>query len=214
MLDYLNLILQYLKGKNKDEIARISAYFLAPVLVLGLSLLGFFGGGVADLDRPIAISELRTEITSAGVSEIKRGVVLIAEPTASEYRIPLGEGASRIWSSLDEEAARANADRLELKAGGLNGRTPFIGVDAPVTIVVDGDLGKEVQVLGGKEATDDWRLTAKRSNSLVSSVLAACFFAFGVSLSRATASSTLPGGEGNTSGSLTEKAADQSGRAV
>lgn len=186
MLEYLSVIFEYLKGKNKDEIARISAYFLAPVLVLGLSLLGFFGGGVADLDRPIAISELRTQITSEGLSETKRGVVLIAEPTVSEYRIPLGEGASRIWSSLDEEAVRANADRLQLRAGGLNGRTPFIGVDAPVAIVVDGDLGEEVQVLGGKEATDDWRLTARRSNSLVSSVLAACFFAFGVSLSLAT----------------------------
>jgi hypothetical protein len=190
MLEYLSVIFEYLKGKNKDEIARICAYFLAPVLVLGLSLLGFFGGGIAELDRPIAISELRTQITREGLSETKRGVVLIAEPTASEYRIPLGEGASRIWSSLDEEAARANADRLELRAGGLNGRTPFIGVDAPVTIVVDGDLGKEVQVLGGKEATDDWRLTARRSNSLVSSVLAACFFAFGVSLSLATTRSS------------------------
>jgi hypothetical protein len=127
MLDYLNAILGFLKGKNKDEIAKISAYFLAPAVVLGVSILGFFGGGAADLGRPIAISELKTEITSNGIPEVKRGIVLIAEPTASEYRIPLGTGASRIWSSLDEEGARANADRLVLSGGGLNGKTPFIG---------------------------------------------------------------------------------------
>src|ERR1051326_1075048 len=131
MLEYVNTILEFLKGKNKDEIAQISAHFLAPLVVLGVSILGFFGGGAADLDRPIAISELKTEITGKGSPEAKRGIVIIAEPAASEYRIPLGTGASRIWSSLDEEAVRANADRLVLSGGGLNGRTPFIGVNGP-----------------------------------------------------------------------------------
>jgi hypothetical protein len=186
MLDYLKALFEFLKGRSKDEIAKISAYFLAPVVVLGLSILGFFGGGAIDLDRPIAISELRTEITGKGEPQSKRGIVLIAEPVSSEYRIQLGPGATKIWSSLDEETARANADRLVLNGGGLNGKTPFIGVSGPVTLVVDGDLGKDVQVLGGTEPAEDWRLASRRSSSLVSSVLAACFFAFGVSLALAT----------------------------
>jgi hypothetical protein len=195
MIDYLKAIFEFLKGKNKDEIAKISAHFLAPLVVLGLSIIGFFGGGAADLDRPIAISELKTEITGKSDPSPKRGIVIISEPGSAEYRIPLGPGASKIWSSLDEEAARANVDRLVLSAGGLNAKSPFIGVDGPVAVVVDGDLGKEVQVLGGREATDDWRLSSRRSTSLVSSVLGACFFAFGVSLTLATAKPASGGGK-------------------
>jgi hypothetical protein len=194
MIEYLKLIFDYLKGKNKDEIAKISAHFLAPAVVLGLSVIGFFGGGAADLDRPIAISELRTESISNGDPAPKRGIVIISEPGSADYRIPLGPNASRVWSSLDEEAARANADRLVLKGGGLNGKSPFIGVNGPIAVVVDGDLGKDVEVLGGTEATDDWRLSSRRSGSLVSSVLGACFFAFGVSITLATA---RPVSEGN-----------------
>lgn len=190
MVEYLKAIYEFLKNKRKEEIANICAHFLAPAVVLGMSVIGFFGGGAADLDRPIAISELRTEIVGKGEPSPKRGIVIIAEPGSAEYRIPLGPGASRIWSSLDEEAARANADRLSLNGGGLNGKSPFIGVSGPVAVVVDGDLGKSVQVLGGTEATDDWRLSARRSSSLVSSVLGACFFAFGVSITLATTRST------------------------
>jgi hypothetical protein len=191
MLAHLREISDFLKGKSKDEIAKISAYFLAPLIVLGLSIVGFFGGGATDLDKPIAISELKTEIGGQGGTKIKRGIVIIAEPVASEYRIPLGPGASKIWSSLDEDAARANADRLVLQQGGLNGKSPLIGVSGPVTIVVDGDLGKHVQILGGVEATEDWRLSSRRSSSLDTSVLAACFFAFGVSLTLATATPSI-----------------------
>ncbi len=130
---------------------------------------------------------MKTEIIRNGDPAPKHGIVIISEPGSAEYRIPLGPNASRIWSSLDEEAARANGDRLVLNGGGLNGKSPFIGVNGPVAVVVDGDLGKEVQVLGGTETTDDWRLSSVRSRSLVSSVLGACFFAFGVSLTLATA---------------------------
>lgn len=187
MIDQVNTILGFLRGKRPDEIARLCAHFLAPALVLGLTGIGFFGGGAIDLDRPIAISELRSEVVGTGSPVTKRGVVIIAEPGSAEYRIPLGLNASKVWSSLDEGSARANSDRLVLKDGGLNGKSPFIGIDRPVAVVVDGDLGDEVHILGGKEATDDWRLSSRRSVSLVSSVLAACFFAFGVSLTLATA---------------------------
>lgn len=102
----------------------------------------------------------------------------------SEYRIQLGPGASRIWSSLDEEAARANADRLVLDGDGLNGKTSFVGVNGPVTVVIDGSAGKDIQVPGGTERLEDWLLYSRRSGSLVSSVLLACVFAFGMSLAR------------------------------
>lgn len=199
MLEYLKAVLEFLKGKSHAEIARISAYVLMPLVVLSWSILGFFGGGGAGLQRPIAISELKTEITGSGEPESRRGVLIIAEPEPSEYRIKLGSGASKIWSSLDEEAARANADRLMLNGEGFKGKTPFLGVSGPVAVVVDGDLGQDIEVLGGTELVEDWRLSSRRSSSLVSSVLAACFFAFGVSLALATGAPPIDGDKNATS---------------
>lgn len=186
-------IWDFLKGRSNVERATISAYVLAPGLLFGLTLSGAWRSGLAiDLERPITISELKTEVTGKGAPASKRGIVLIAEPESSEYRVQLGTGASKIWSSLDEEAARANADRLVLDGGGLNGKTPFIGVNEPVAIVVDGDLGKNIQVPGGTERLEDWRLYSRRSNSIVSSVMLACVFAFGMSMAIG-----LPSAEGN-----------------
>lgn len=187
MVEYLAKIFEFLKGKSKEEIARYCAHFFAPAFVFGISIFGFFGVAAVDLDRPIAISELKTEVAGNSDPTRKRGIVIIAEPGTSEYRIPLGAGASKVWSSLDEDAVRANADRLVLSAGSFSGKTPFMGVAEPVAVVVDGEVGKQVQVLGGTEATDDWKLSSRRSVSLVSSVLGACFFAFGVSVTLATA---------------------------
>lgn len=182
-----------LKGRSNVERAKISAYVLAPGLLFGLTLSGAWRSGLAiDLERPIAISELKTEVTGKGAPASKRGIVLIAEPESSEYRLQLGTGASKIWSSLDEEAARANADRLLLDGSGLNGKTPFIGVNEPVAIIVDGDLGKDIQVPGGTERVEDWRLYSRRSSSIVSSVMLACVFAFGMSMAIG-----LPSAEGN-----------------
>lgn len=182
-----------LKGRSNVERAKISAYVLAPGLLFGLTLSGAWRSGLAiDLERPIAISELKTEVTGKGAPVSKRGIVLIAEPESSEYRVQLGTGASRIWSSLDEEAAHANADRLVLDGGGLNGKTPFIGVNEPVAIIVEGDLGKNIQVPGGTERVEDWRLYSRRSSSIVSSVMLACVFAFGMSMAIG-----LPSTEGN-----------------
>jgi hypothetical protein len=179
----VNDIWGFLKGRSDVEIARISAYVLMPGLLFGFTFSGTWSSGLAiDFERPIAISELKTEVTGRGTPAPKRGLVLIIEPESSEYRIQLGMGASKIWSSLDEEAARANADRLVLDGGGLNGKTPFIGVNEPVTIVVDGDVGQDIQIPGGTERVEDWRLYSRRSSSIVSSVMLACIFAFGMSL--------------------------------
>lgn len=200
MLDVIEKILGLIKVRSKDEIAEFSAYLLVPFIILSWSFSGFFGGEAISLERPITISELKTEITGGGAPAPKRGVVLIAEPVSAEYRIPLGTGAFKIWSSLDEEAAHANADRLVLDGSGLKGRMPFLGVNGPVTLVVEGDLGKDIQVPGGTESVEDWRLASRRSSSLVSTVLAACFFAFGVSAAQATAGAPPVSSEKNGTG--------------
>jgi hypothetical protein len=95
--------------------------------------------------------------------------------------VPLDVAPLNAWSSLDERAASANSDRLSLNEGGLNGRPPFLGVDGPVTVIVQGKLGKTVQVPGGTQNVDELMLRSRRSTSIVSSVLLACIFAFGMS---------------------------------
>src|ERR1044072_2716513 len=104
-----------LKGQSSLNIAKISAYVLVPGLVLGFAISGLSADGLAlDPQGYVAISELKTETLGKGAPKSKRGVAIFVEPGSSEYRIPLGPSASRIWSSLDEEAARANSDRLVL----------------------------------------------------------------------------------------------------
>jgi hypothetical protein len=180
----LSLIWDLLKGHDPKQAAKVSAYLLAPGVVLVVTIWVVQGRLFPiGLDRPVAIAELRTEIDGKNGPKPKRGVALIVEPTESEYRIPLRFGASTIWSSLNEEAARANSDRLALDSGGLKGRAPFLGVNTPVTVVVDGELGNEIQVPGGTERLDDWLLPSRRSILIVSGVLIACVFAFGMSLS-------------------------------
>lgn len=176
-------IRDYLKGRSDAEKAKISAYILAPGLLLGLSISGVLGGELAiDLGRPIVISELKTETTAGGDPAPRRGIVLIAEPVSSEFRVQIKSNSPRIWSSLGEEEARANGDHIALDAGGLKGRTPFIGVNAPVAVVVEGEVGKDVQIPGSTERVEDWLISSRRSSSIVSSVLLACVFAFGMSL--------------------------------
>src|SRR5205085_2898843 len=158
------------------------AYFLAPGMLLSVSISGLVGGGLSiDSETGITITELKTEIPGGGAPSARRGIVLIAEPVSKDFRIQLGN-ASKIWSSLDTETAQLNTDRLALKGDELKVITPFIGVSEPVTLVVDGDLGKDIQVLGGTEPVEAWRLSSRRSSSLVSGVLAACFLALGMAV--------------------------------
>jgi len=186
MLEILKAIWELLKGHGEEEIAKISAYVLAPGLLFGLSISGafFHGGFTSDFERPIAISELKTEVLLDGTLQSRNGVVLIAEPVSSEYGIQLGTGGgSKVWSSLDKEAMQMNLDRFVVdNGGGLRGKTPFVGVTNPVAIVVDGELGKNIQVPGGVERVEDWLLHSRRSNSLVTSVMFAWVFALGMSL--------------------------------
>lgn len=181
MFDF-KIIIDFLRSRTSAEKAKISAYLLAPGLVLGLTASRVLGGGFTINPAPsLALTELKTQFLSGGVSTPREGFAVIIEPTASDFRVPLDVRPLGAWSSLDQRAAGANKDRLSLDEGGLNGRPPFLGIDRPVTVVVEGKLGKTVQVPGGTQNVDELMLRSRRSASIVSSVLLACIFAFGMS---------------------------------
>ena len=143
MLDF-KFILESLRDRNPAAIARISAYFLAPGLILGSVVSGVLRGSLGlDLERPITISQLRTEFSANGDPVPKVGFAVIVEPVPSEYRIELQSATSHLWSSLDEQAAKANRDRLTLDESGISGRGPLLGVSDPVLVVVEGKPGRQ-----------------------------------------------------------------------
>ena len=180
MFGETNTIYEFLKGKDPDQRARIIAYFLAPAFILGVSIYGLFGFSI-NFEKPVALSELKMEINEKGEYASKRGVVLIAEPTACEFVLPL-ETASKIWSSVDEQTARENVklNHLGLDAGAVFGNTPLLGEKGPVAIVVDGNLGSEIHVANSREPVDDWRLISRQSSSVLSAAFAACLLMFGM----------------------------------
>ena len=190
-IDIVEKIFGYIAPRSADQKAKISAYGVAPGFVLITSISAVFGVGLAiDAERPVAVYELKTEIAGKGEasSKAKRGVVLIAEPETAVYRIPIAQSASPLWSSLDEEKARSNADSAVVNNNLLTLTTPFFGVDEPVTLVMDGELGKEIQVRGSTEPIENWRRPSRQSRSLVSNVLAICFLTLGMTLATATPS--------------------------
>jgi hypothetical protein len=206
MLEYLEKILGLIKVKSRDEIAEYSAYLLVPFIILGWTLWGFLGGEAITLERPFTISELKTEIDADNNATPKKGVVVVAEPGSSEYqyRIPLTAGTSKVWSSLDEHDAEGNTDRFVFDGGGMKGKTPFIGVNVPVTIVIEGEIGKNIEILGDKEPAENWQAASRRSNALISTVLAACFFAFGVSAAQTIRAPSAGGDQDSASKIRTE----------
>jgi hypothetical protein len=182
MLD-VKMVFELLKGQSPAAMARIAAFLLAPGLILGSVVSGVLGGSFGvELERPITISKLRTEISANGSTVSKPGFALIVEPITSEYRVQIQSATSEIWSSLDEQTAQANRERLTLDASGVTGKGPFLGVNEPVTVVVEGQIGEEILIPGGAVKTDNWQLPSRRSDSIVSSALLACVFAFGMSL--------------------------------
>lgn len=183
MIDFFKFAWDVIRGKRAVERALISAYALAPGLLIASSLYGPLRSSLAiDLEKPFAISELKTEIVSGGQPANRQGVILIAEPVSSRYRIKLNSGGSKIWTSLSADEAQANARYLVLDQGGLSSETPFVGVDKPVTVVVEGNVASDVQFPGGTERVEDWELVPQRAKSIVSSILFACVFAFGLSI--------------------------------
>jgi hypothetical protein len=173
----------WLRAREPADIAKIAAYLLAPGVVLSVSLLGSSANGFAlDGDRPVSLMELKSETDASANIRAKNGVVLIVEPVESEYHIPMRGGKGSIWTSLDTTELRANASRLRAAQGSVDVKSPFIGLSRPVTIVAEGDVAPQAAVLGGTQPTEDWRLAARRSLSIVSGVLAVCVFAFGMAL--------------------------------
>jgi len=183
MIDFFKFAWDVIRGKRAVERALISAYALAPGLLITSSLYGPLRSSLAiDLEKPFAISELKTEIVSGGQPANKQGLILIAEPVSSRYRIKLNSGASKIWTSLSLDEVQANASYLVLDRGGLSNETPFVGVGKPVTVVIEGSIANDVQFPGGTERVEDWELVSQRAKSIVSSILFACVFAFGLSI--------------------------------
>jgi hypothetical protein len=181
MFDWKTVI-ELLRGATPAEKAKITAYLLAPGLVMALTVSILLGGSIGiDVAQPISVSELKSEISVAGEISKKAGFVVTIEPVAPEFRIELRAQASRILSSLDEQTIRANKNRLSIDGGGVSATPPFIGGNSPVTFVVDAPLGKEIQLPGRIERTEDLLLQSRRSVSIVASVLLACVFAFGMS---------------------------------
>lgn len=190
-IDIVEKILGYIVPRSADEKAKISAYGVAPAFVLLTSISAVFGVGLSvDSERPVAVYELKSEIAGRGeaTSKSKRGVVLVAEPESSVYQIPIAQSTSQIWSSLDEEKAQSNTNSAVVNNDQLTLTTPFFGVDEPVTLVLDGVLGKEIQIRGSTEPIENWRRPSRQSRSLVSNVLAVCFLTLGMTLASAAPS--------------------------
>src|SRR5689334_2899328 len=89
--------------------AKVIAYFYLPLMILGF--LAYYGGGLST-DAGVAISELKTEMLADGGQSEKRGIVVIAEPNPSEYRIPVSPNNAKVWTSLDEQSVRRNSEKL------------------------------------------------------------------------------------------------------
>ena len=186
----VRLIVEWLKDKNPAAMARVSAFALAPGFILGSVISGVFGGTLGlDLARPLTISQLRTEFTVNGSATTKMGVALIVEPTPSEYHVELQSAPSHLWSSLDQQSASANQGRIVFDGSGITGKAPFLGVGEPVTVIADAPLGERIFIPGGAFKADNWQLSSRRSESIVSSALLSCVLAFGMGLG------SLPSGD-------------------
>ena len=181
IIDYVESIIQRTRNLTPVWKAKAIAYFYLPLLIL--SLVAYYGGGLST-DSNIAVSELRTELTGGAVPSSKRGLVVIADPTSltsSEYKIPLAPNGAKVWISLDEQAAGRNKEKVGIDQAELNIKTPFIGATSgPVTLVVEGDLGKEIYAHGETVPVAKWGISSRRSASLLYGVLIICSLALGL----------------------------------
>lgn len=175
-------VFDLLVGRNEGERAKLAAYVLAPGLVLGIAVPGIYTSGVSlDVGRPVTVSTLLSEVSTDGQVTGRSGLALIMEPMQNDYSIPFDSAVS-MWVSLDESAARDNAERLKVTKTGFHSISPLVGVSDPVTIVVQGKPGTEILLAGSKQPLDNWRVQSRRSVSLISGVLLACVFGFGMAI--------------------------------
>lgn len=184
IVSYIEKLINKTRKLSPVGKAQAIAYFYLPLLIL--LLVGTFGGGLST-DSGITVSELKTEMTDAGDQSSKRGVVVIADPTSltpSQFVIPLAPNGAKVWSSLDADAAHLNKERVGVNQDELKITTPFLrGDNNPVTIVVEGDPGKEIYAPGETVPVDKLGLSSRRSGSLLYGVLIICSLALGLGLS-------------------------------
>jgi hypothetical protein len=181
--ELVSFLLDLLTKYGERFASRLCAYLLAP-MVVGTIVWAQSGGGVlaGDESQPFSISPLRTEVTSDGHIHRSGGAAILIEPTTASYRIPLLSNAAQIWTSLNEEQAIANKDRLRFDGKSIGTTSPFLNVTDPVTVVVKGPIGPEIEMPGGSNKTSEFMQEAERASSFVSYVLLSCAFAFGLSL--------------------------------
>jgi hypothetical protein len=178
---YIETLIESTRNLSLAGKAKAIAYFYLPLLIL--FLVAYFGGGLST-DSSITVSELKTEINETGAQSSKRGLVVIADPTSltpSEYIIPLAPNGAKVWSSFDENVGSRNKGKVTVNQDGLKINMPFSGEsNPPVTIVVEGDMGKEIYAPGETVPVAKWGLSSRRSASLVYGVLIICSLALGL----------------------------------
>lgn len=177
-------LVDYLRNLSSDQLARVAAYFLAPTFVLGLSGFDLSRPGSAiEIERPLALLELKTALSSQGVAQERHGVVAIVEPADIEYWVPLRDKPDdELWTSIDGSLLAPNRARLLVDESGFGGSAPFVGVADPVAIVAAGSLTESLKVPGGAAAIEEWGLSSRRSVSLVTSVFLSCVFGLGAAM--------------------------------
>ena len=184
LLEKFNLTKERIKSLTPTEKSRLVAYVLVPAVILGLSTWAVYKGWLGiELERPFAVSKLKTVVTGGSVAS-RGGVVVIAEPLQSDPQIPIAHNNAEIWSSLTEDDVQSNNPNAVLNNAELKLTTPFYGVSEPVAIVVEGELGEKIKFPGRTESVEDWRLSSRRNVSLAFWPLAACFLAYGIAFAR------------------------------
>jgi hypothetical protein len=137
------------------------------------------------LTGPAFISELRTETQTAGGISAKPGFVFIADPDGgnSDYLVEMAHPPAKVWSSLNEEQAGDNVNKgVALIPSGLEIKYPLTKVHEPLAVVIEGELGSNVDVDSRSESVDEWKVSARRRLALIIPVLFNCFVALGIGL--------------------------------
>lgn len=181
--ELISLLLDFYAKYGEKFSSRLCAYVLAPMIVGGVALAQSDGGLLSgDEGRPFSIATLGTEITSSGQIHKTKGAAILIEPATASYRIPLLSNVSRILTSLNEEQATANKDRLRFDGVSLSTTSPLLDTTSAVTVVVNGAIASEIEMPGGSAKASEFAQEPQRASSYVSYVLLSCAFAFGLSI--------------------------------
>jgi hypothetical protein len=173
-----------LEASDETTVSRVLAFVVIPgLLILFLVAAASRGWLGIDLDRPVSIAQIKTQVISTEERVPKQAAVLVAEPVAADYNIAIvGEGA-QVWTSLDEPSMKSNKNSLINDKTELQVQSEFYGVEGePVAIVVDGGLGSEINFRGKKVRTNDFPFTSRRSVSVVFWPMTVCFLMYGISV--------------------------------